>query len=550
MKSKDLFSSHIGLRDLLITFRKSGRDLNVNEADLAGLLSSAFALSEPITFLILGNEECGKSSFIGRMIDEDGSAFANQTEQPNIYRYGEQCQRFSDDNFEEVSLPNQVLKKINFIEYTLKWSSGELELLQTIHKVSDFIILIVPAINPWDTIIYDIVSDIQVLADRPLAVILSHSDLRTDEENNAFKEYICQSSEKALGKQVPVFQISSLNFSVNELDEKNDLVRFLEWVRTKVEDRETFKNKVAIAEKKLVDTTQRIATSMEITSRVDDSEIENLKILEKIIDLTSDQLVYKLSECLHDDLSELEKSKNFIRSYVQGLFNTVFGPVNYIEKIREILATVTESLNDNSEKIISIFHDIGSQIESCNQLEHKKLIKSLGGNKVLNQNHIQRCERLFVEETNYLIDQISASYKEIFECRELAFTSRKHGIVLVGAIISFIIATNYLSHHSSLNVISLSLVIFSICGISTFTMIKFKKNFINLFDEISGRFKEKLQDVLRDHYRSAGEAFFEPYQEIREKLRFSHDEKVAKMKESKKHVMNAVENAKKILAKS
>ena len=94
-----------------------------------------------------------------------------------------------------------------------------------------------------------------------------------------------------------------MNCSVNELDEKNDLVRFLEWKRTKVEDRETFKNKVAIAEKKLVDTTQRIATSMEITSRVDDSEI-NLKILEKIIDLTSDQLVYKISECLHDDLSD------------------------------------------------------------------------------------------------------------------------------------------------------------------------------------------------------------------------------------------------------
>ena len=155
----------------------------------------------------------------------------------------------------------------------------------------------------------------------------------------------------------------------------------------------------------------------------------------------------------------------------------------------------------------SIFHDIGSQIESCNQLEDKKLIKSLGGNKVLNQNHIQKCERLFVEETNYLIDQIRASYKEIFECRELAFTSRKHGLVLIGAIISFTIATNYLSHHSSLNFISLSLVVLSICGISIFTMIKFKKNFINLFDEISGRFKEKLQDVLRDHYRSAGEAF-------------------------------------------
>ena len=42
---------------------------------------------------------------------------------------------------------------------------------------------------------------------------------------------------------MPVFQISSLNYSANELDEKNDLVRFLEWVRTKVEDRNTLKTK-------------------------------------------------------------------------------------------------------------------------------------------------------------------------------------------------------------------------------------------------------------------------------------------------------------------
>ena len=55
--------------------------------------------------------------------------------------------------------------------------------------------------------------------------------------------------------------------------------------------------------------------------------------------------------------------------------------------------------------------------------------------------------------------------------------------------------------------------------------------------------------MLQNHYRAAGEFFFEPYEEIKKTLRISHDGQVAKMKESKKHVMNAVENAKKILAK-
>ena len=55
--------------------------------------------------------------------------------------------------------------------------------------------------------------------------------------------------------------------------------------------------------------------------------------------------------------------------------------------------------------------------------------------------------------------------------------------------------------------------------------------------------------MLQNHYRSAGEFFFEPYEDIKKTLRISHDGQVAKMKESRKYVMNAVENAKKILAK-
>ena len=74
MQSKDLFSSHIGLRELLITFRQAGIDLNVSGYQLSGLLSSAHALADPITILILGNEGSGKSSFISRFVEQDISS--------------------------------------------------------------------------------------------------------------------------------------------------------------------------------------------------------------------------------------------------------------------------------------------------------------------------------------------------------------------------------------------------------------------------------------------------------------------------------------------
>jgi len=96
---------------------------------------------------------------------------------------------------------------------------------------------------------------------------------------------------------------------------------------------------------------------------------------------------------------------------------------------------------------------------------------------------------------------------------------------------------------------SLLLILSALLVLTFFLSSKISKIFLNSFDKISSKFKEKLQKVLQNHYRAAGEFFFEPYEEIKKTLRIFHDVQVAKMKESKKHVIDAVENAKKILAK-
>ena len=142
MQSKDLFSSHIGLRELLITFRQAGMDLNVSGYELSGLLSSAHALADPITILILGNEGSGKSSFISRFVEQDISSFQSKTKLPKIIRYGDKFQNFSDEMFEEILVPHQIFKKLNFIEYNIEQLSQHSDLLKTVYKVSDLVLIL------------------------------------------------------------------------------------------------------------------------------------------------------------------------------------------------------------------------------------------------------------------------------------------------------------------------------------------------------------------------------------------------------------------------
>jgi len=549
MQSKDLFSSHIGLRELLITFRQAGMDLNVSGYELSGLLSSAHALADPITILILGNEGSGKSSFISRFVEQDISSFQSKTKLPKIIRYGDKFQTFSDDIFEEILIPHQIFKKLNFIEYNLEQLSQNSDLLKSVYKVSDIVLIIVPAIDPWDTSVYGIVSDLNIITNLPSAVVLSHSDLRTDEENNAFKDYIHQSTQKALGNQIPVFEVPYVNYSQSNRVENNHLSKLFKWVGENVEEKSRFTRKLNRAEKKLTDATQRIANLMEISSQTDDSQIEKLRMIEKIIDLSSDELVYELSESLYDDLSIFDRGIDNTRLYIKKTFITLLVPINYIKNCQFALSMLVDSLNDNSEKLISAFRKIDSQIQSCNQLDDTKFLKTLRENESLNKDHIQKCEILHQEQTNHLIEHIQTNYEKNLECKKLIFRSRSYLVILIFSILCPIMTINFLSNNTSLNSINLSLILFTVLGLTFFLMSKISKIFLNSFDKISSKFKEKLQEVLQNHYRSAGEFFFEPYEDIKKTLRISHDGQVAKMKESRKYVMNAVENAKKILAK-
>ena len=76
-----------------------------------------------------------------------------------------------------------------------------------------------------------------------------------------------------------------------------------------------------------------------------------------------------------------------------------------------------------------------------------------------------------------------------------------------------------------------------------------RKKILRNFDEISSQFRNKLKDVLGDHYRLIGENFFEPYQESRESLQKLHEKQSKKVLEAKECVLNAVQNAKNLLAK-
>ena len=348
---------------------------------------------------------------------------------------------------------------------------------------------------------------------------------------------------------MPVFEISYVDYSQSNHIEKNHLSKLFDWVGESIKERSRFKRKLDIAEKKLTDATQKIASLMEISSQTNDSEIEKLRMIEKIIDLSSDELVYELSELLYDDLFIFDRGIDKTKSNLKKIFGMFLVSINYTKNCRFAVSILIDSLNDNSEKLIAAFRKIDSQIQSCNQLDDTNFLKTLRGNESLLKDHIQNFETLHQEQTNHLIEDIKTNYEKNLKCKNLKFRTKSYPVIIIFSFLFPLITIVFLNNNTSLSFMSLLFVLSALLGLTFFLMSKISKIFLNSFDKISSKFKEKLQEVLQNHYRASGEFFFEPYEEIKKTLRISHDGQVAKMKESKKHVMNAVENAKKILAK-
>lgn len=550
MRADDLFSSHNGLRDLLITFRQAGRYLNVQEHDLGGLISSAHSLSHPITILILGDDASGKSTFINNFFEGNFSAFHKGVAGPKIWKFGEISKIFEDDDFAECYLPEPILKRINFIEFPIKKFEEYSDLIKKAYLVSDIVFLIVPAIDPWSIEIYDFISDLEIIVMRPFAGVLTHSDLRTDEENRAFTEYISSSSGNALGYKVPIFMVPISKYYQNSNTSNEGLSVLVEWINDTIKKKISFCKKLSRAESNLVSATQRIAKFVEDSSRIDNSMAEDIGMIEKLIELSSDEIVHELSECLYDDLQAFEQTNHMLRGFFEKLINLPIAIFLFRRKLRGTFELLSDSINESSEKIISTLTRIEQEINSCSESRDAKIQELINECCLTEKNQNNTFKTWYDKKKSTLIDQFKDSFIDHFSCKLLASNVRIIPKFFLFSLVLFLIVMIYYRQINPLSPFVLTAIASILLGINFILLLNQRKKILSNFDEISSQFKNKLKDVLGDHYRLTGEIFFEPYQESRESLQKLHEKQSRKVLEAKECVLNAVQNAKNLLAKS
>ena len=550
MRVDDLFSSHNGLRDLLITFRQAGRYLNVPENDLGGLISSAHSLSRPITILILGDDASGKSTFINNFFEGNSLALHKGVAGPKIWKFGETSKIFQDDDFAECYLPEPILKRINFIEYPVKQFEEYSDQIKKSYLVSDIVFLIVPAIDPWSIEIYDFISDLEIIATRPFACVLTHSDLRTDEENRAFIEYISGSSKNSLGFEVPIFMVPISKYYQNSNTINEGLSVLVQWINDTIKKKNSFCKNLSRAENSLASATQRIAKFVEDSSRIDNSMAEDIEMIEKLIELSSDEIVHELSECLYDDLQEFEKTNNMLREFFEKLMNIPIATFIINRKLRETFELLSDSINESSEKIISTFTRIEQEINSCSELRDSELHELINECCLTEKKQSNTFKTWYDRKKSTLIDQFKDSYIEHFSSILLASNGRIIPRFFLFSLVLLLITFIYLKQIYSLSPFILTAMASIILGINFVLLLNQRKKILSNFDEVSSQFRNKLKDVLGNHYRLTGETFFEPHQESRESLQKLHEKQSKKILEAKECVLNAVENAKSLLAKS
>ena len=245
-----------------------------------------------------------------------------------------------------------------------------------------------------------------------------------------------------------------------------------------------------------------------------------------------------------------QKTNNMLREFFEKLMNIPIATFIINRKLRETFELLSDSINESSEKIISTFTRIEQEINSCSELRDSELHELINECSLTEKKQSNTFKTWYDRKKSTLIDQFKDSYIEHFSSILLASNGRIIPRFFLFSLVLLLITFIYLKQIYSLSPLILTAMATIILGIYFVLLLNQRKKILSNFDEISSQFRNKLKDVLGDYYRLTGENFFEPYQESRDLLQKSHEKQSKKILEAKECVLNAVKNAKSLLAKS
>jgi len=181
------------------------------ETILGNLLAS---LKEPFVFVVAGEVNVGKSTFLNALFGQDFSrtGVMPTTEKILFFKHGPEVKVTPiTPTLDEVQAPAAFLRDFHIVDTpgTNSIENEHQEITERFVPIADLVIFVFSAMNPWGASAWQFLEKVHRDWMRNVVFVLQQSDLRSPEEVQVITDYMRELCRGRFGREFPIFPVSA-----------------------------------------------------------------------------------------------------------------------------------------------------------------------------------------------------------------------------------------------------------------------------------------------------------------------------------------------------
>lgn len=185
------------------------------DADSTAIIDNLIAsLKEPFVFVVVGEVNVGKSTFLNALFGQDFSqtGVVPTTDKILFFKHGPHHEVVPvTPTLDEVQAPVDFLRDFHIVDTpgTNSIENEHQQITERFVPIADLVIFVFSAMNPWGASAWQFLEKVHRDWMRHVIFVLQQSDLRSPEEIQVITDYMSQLTRQRFGRDFPLFPVSA-----------------------------------------------------------------------------------------------------------------------------------------------------------------------------------------------------------------------------------------------------------------------------------------------------------------------------------------------------
>jgi len=198
----------------LLALGAAVRDAGGTPEAMAIVNNLVTSLKEPFVFVVVGEVNVGKSTFLNALFGQDFSrtGVMPTTDKILFFKYGPEHRTVPlSPTLDEVQAPADFLRDFHIVDTpgTNSIADEHQQITERFVPIADLVIFVFSAMNPWGASAWQFLEKVHRDWMRNVVFVLQQADLRSAEEIAVIKDYMAELCRGRFGREFPIFPVSA-----------------------------------------------------------------------------------------------------------------------------------------------------------------------------------------------------------------------------------------------------------------------------------------------------------------------------------------------------